>query len=232
VDGGDVSVRAGERIVAPFLESRGMDRLDAVIATHADSDHIGGLPEVFHELRVAWLVEGPTRSESQAYRSLVEAAEGHAARRDVVFAGDWIEAPAGARLLFLHPARGAVYSNHNNQSLVLMVDWRGCEILIAGDIERAGENDLLASGAELACQVAKVAHHGSALATSRAFLDRAQPTLAIISCGRNNPYGHPSPEVTDRLTSAGVAIIRTDRDGAVTVRFDGRLLEWRTEGKN
>jgi competence protein ComEC len=232
VDGGDVSVRAGERIIAPFLESHGIDRLDAIIATHPDADHIGGLPDVFRDVVVAWLIEGPGQSSAQAYEHLIEAAEGEPARRDVVFAGDWIEAPMGARLLFLHPPRGAAYSGTNNESLVLMADWGTFEILIAGDIEKAGERDLLVSGADLVCDIFKVSHHGSALATSQAFLDRAQPRLAVISCGRDNPYGHPAPEVLDRLTSAGVAIARTDRDGAVTVRFDGRSFEWRTEGKN
>jgi len=232
VDGGETSAHAGERIVAPLLEARGLDRLDAIVATHSDSDHIGGLPEVFGELTVGWLIEGPTQSDLQAYRRLVGAAEREPARRETVFAGDWIEAPMGARLLFLHPPRGAAYSNSNNQSLVLMADWRECEILIAGDVERAAERDLLASGADLACDVFKVSHHGSALATSEAFLERARPRLAVISCGRNNPYGHPAPEIVERLTSAGITVARTDRDGAVTARSDGRSLEWRTEGKS
>ncbi|KPK68770.1 MAG: hypothetical protein AMJ84_10610 [Acidithiobacillales bacterium SM23_46] len=231
VDGGDVSAHAGEFVVVPFLESRGIDHLDAVIATHPDADHIGGLPAVFREHSVAWLVEGPGRGDSEAYERLLEAAAAEPARRDTAFAGDWIEAPMGARLLFLHPRRGAVYSRLNDESLVMMLDWRECEILIAGDIEKAAERDLLASGADLACDVLKVAHHGSASATSRSFLDRAQPRLAVISCGRDNRYGHPRPEVLERLTSAGVAIARTDHDGAVTVRSNGRAFAWRTEGK-
>jgi len=232
VDAGDEFVRAGERIVVPFLEARGIERLDAVIATHPDSDHIGGLPAVFRDLDVAWLIEGPGQSNSQAYKRLSEAVQTEFARHDVVFAGDWIEAPMGVQLLFLHPQREAAYSNTNDQSLVVMLDWRSCQILILGDVERAGERDLVASGADLGCEILKVAHHGSARATSQAFLDRARPRLAVISCGRDNPYGHPSPEVLDRLTSAAVTIARTDRDGAVTVRCDGRSFEWRTEGKS
>jgi competence protein ComEC len=231
VDGGDAFVHAGERIIAPFLESHGIERLDAVIATHPDSDHIGGLPEVFREVFVAWLIEGPAQSQSLIYGELIETAKRRGARQDRVFAGDWIEAPMGTRLLFLHPPQGAAYSNHNNLSLVVMVDWGACEILIPGDIERPGERDLLASGADLSCDVLKVAHHGGATATSVEFLERARPTLAVISCGRENRYGHPSPDVLERLTSAGITVARTDRDGAVTIRSNGRTLEWRWEGK-
>jgi len=231
VDGGDALTRAGDRIVAPFLDAHGIDRLDAVIATHPDSDHVGGLPDVFRAVRVAWLIEGPAQAKSAAYRRLLDAATAAAARRDSVLADDWIEAPMGARLLVLHPPRGAAYAGANNFSLAFMVEWKACRILIAGDIERAAERDLLATGADLACGVFKVSHHGSALAASQAFLDRARPRLAVISCGRDNPFGHPAAAVLDRLTSAGAAIARTDRDGAVTIRSDGRTLEWRCEGK-
>jgi len=231
VDGGDSRIRAGEFVVVPFLESRGIEHIDAVIATHPDSDHVGGLLAVFRDCEVDWLIEGPGRGKSRAYRRLVEAAVAEGAKRYTVYAGDWIEAPMGARVVFLSPRRGAAYSQLNNLSLAFMIDWRDCEILMVGDIERAAERDLTASGADLECDVLKVAHHGSASATSAAFLARAKPQLAVISCGRNNPYGHPRPEVLERLTSAGAAIARTDRDGAVTVWCDGRRLFWRKEGK-
>lgn len=229
VDGG--SRRAGEFVVAPFLESRGIDHVDAVIATHPDADHIGGIPAVFKRLDVTWFVEGPGQSDSQTYTRLAEAANAERARRDRLFAGDWIEAPHNARVLVLHPARGSTFSNRNDQSLVLMVDWGECEILLAGDAERPAEQDMLASGADLRCDVLKVSHHGSANATSQALLDRARPGLAIISCGRDNQYGHPAPAVVERLVSTGATIARTDEDGAVIVRYDKRRLSAETTGR-
>lgn len=231
VDGGEARTKAGEFAVVPFLESRGIDYVDAVIATHGDSDHVGGLPAVFDYADVGWVIEGPSRGTSDAYSRFDEAAEAELALRYTVFAGDWIETPTGLRLIVLHPPRGVKYANANDASLVLMLDWKECEILIPGDIEMRAEIDLLRSNADLACEVLKVAHHGSARATSAAFLQRARPKLAIISCGRGNPYGHPSAAVLDRLQQAGAILARTDRDGAVTVLCDGRKLIWWTEGK-
>ena len=230
IDGGPG--RAGEYVVAPYLESRGIDHVDAVVATHPDADHIGGFPSVFGQLDVAWLLEGPGRSESQIYARLLESATAEPARRDTLYAGDWIEAPMGARLLVLHPPRGVVYSSRNDQSLVLLVDWGECEILLTGDAEQRAERDLLASGCDVACDVLKVSHHGSANGTSPALLDGARPMLAILSCGRDNPFGHPDPAVIDRLRSAGVTIARTDQDGAVVVRFHGREMLWGCTGKD
>ncbi|MCX8037968.1 MAG: MBL fold metallo-hydrolase, partial [Candidatus Sumerlaeia bacterium] len=231
VDAGDYSVRAGERIVVPFLESRGIDYLDAVVVTHPDADHIGGLPAVFDDLTVAWLLEGPATNPTFTYQRLTDAVRLECARQDQVFAGDRIELPSGAQISFLHPPRNTVYSERNNLSLVLKIEAGVFRILIAGDIEAQAERDLLDSGADLACDILKVAHHGAATATSQAWIDRAQPRIAVISCGAGNPFGHPAPEVLERLTSAGVTVLRTDRDGAISVRIHGRSVEWRVEGK-
>ncbi len=231
VDAGDYSVRAGERMVVPFLESRGIDYLDAVIVTHPDADHIGGLPAVFNDLVVEWLLEGPAINPTSIYQRLTDAARREGARQDRVFAGDRIEMPSGAQIRFLHPPRQAAYSQRNNLSLVLKIEAGSCWILIAGDIEAEAERDLLASGADLACDVLKVAHHGAASATSDAWIARTRPRLAVISCGAGNPFGHPSPEVLERLTSAGATVLRTDRDGAISIHTSGRTLHWRAEGK-
>ena len=231
IDGGDAATRAGERVVAPFLEARGIERLDAVIATHPDADHTGGLAAVFEQMRVALLVEGARESEGQAYRELRAAAERTRTRREVVAAGDRLEIPGGARIGFLHPAPGRTHARANDDSLVLLVDCGEFELLLAGDIEGAAERETLAAGSLPACEVLKVAHHGSGMATTAAFLARVQPRLAVISCGRDNVHGHPSPEVLDRLARAGVEVARTDRDGAVTVWYRRGRLFWRKEGK-
>lgn len=229
VDGGDISTRAGERIIAPFLESRGIEYLDAVIVTHPDADHVGGLPAVFNELAVGELIEGPAPGSSLVYGQLNDAATNEAARRDTVFAGDWIEGSMGARVSFLHPQRGAAYPHANDLSLVMLASWGAHRILIAGDVEKAGERDLLASGATLQATVLKVAHHGSANATSAEFLKRARPELAVISCGRGNPFGHPSPDVLKRLADTSATVVRTDEAGAVTVRCERLTFSWRCE---
>lgn len=230
IDGGPPHGTAGYPVL-PFLESLGIDRLDAVIATHPDSDHTGGLVAVLRQMDVEWLLEGPGRSASQVYADLDAAAKSQYLRREKVYAGDRIESPAGVQFCILNPRRDSVYSNSNDKSLVVMIDWGDCEILVPGDIQGRAERDLLMSGLDLDCDILKVAHHGSASASSMPFLRRTTPLLAIVSCGLDNRYGHPAPDVLDRLTSAGATIARTDLEGAVSVRYDRHSYTWSVEGK-
>jgi competence protein ComEC len=115
-------------------------------------------------------------------------------------------------------------SAKNDDSLVLRLTEGSESLLLAGDIERPSERRILAEEQTLGVNFLKVAHHGSKTSTTDAFLSAAHPAFAAISAGRGNIFGHPSPEVTERLEAAGVRVYRTDRDGAVTASTDGRAL--------
>jgi len=120
----------------------------------------------------------------------------------------------------------------NDDSLVLRLTDGAETLLLAGDIERPSERRILAEEQPVKVNFLKVAHHGSKTSTTDPFLSAAHPAFAAISVGRDNLFGHPSPEVTERLEAAGVRVYRTDRDGAITASTDGKSLSVSTFSHN
>jgi competence protein ComEC len=112
----------------------------------------------------------------------------------------------------------------NDQSLVLRLDWRGVSLLLAGDLGARGEALLLERAGPVGALALKVAHHGSRFSSTAPFLERVRPRLAVISVGARNPFRHPSAEALARLDATGARVYRTDRDGAVILETDGRVL--------
>jgi len=196
--GGPMRLDAGERVVAPFLWNRGILRLAGVAVTHDDADHAGGMAAVRRLFRIdeQWTGANPPAEPRRFGRALVTPLPP-------------LDAPGGRR---------------NDASLVLRIEMGLASFLLASDIGAAREHELVASGTRFGSTVLKVAHHGSRSSTTTAFLREARPTVAAISVGPRNPYGHPDPGVLARLAEAGAQIYRTDRDGAVIFETDGRTL--------
>jgi competence protein ComEC len=128
-----------------------------------------------------------------------------------------------ALITVLGPAPGPPVAA-NDQSLVLRLDWRGVSLLLPGDLGVQGEAALLGRAGPLRALVLKVAHHGSRSSSGAPFLRAAQALVAVVSVGARNPFRHPSPDTLARLEAAGAHIYRTDRDGAVMLETDGRVL--------
>jgi competence protein ComEC len=117
----------------------------------------------------------------------------------------------------------------NDDSLVLRLRYQDRAVLLSGDAEKEAEREMLSENGqdELRAEVLKIGHHGSRNSTTPEFLAAVKPRLAIISVGEDNPYGHPNAELLERLASAGVRVLRTDRDGAVHILMDGKGVEVR-----
>jgi len=217
----------GEDVVSPFLWSRGLKHIDAVVLTHAHEDHLGGLPAVLRNFHVGELWVGRD-VESAAYRKVL--AEANARRIPVIHRVrgehfDW----AGVRVSVLWPATSEpVRAASNDDSVVLRLKDGENSLLLTGDIERAVERSILANGDELAANFLKVPHHGGRTSSTPAFLQAVHPTIAAISVGEANPYGDPSLDAVERILAEGTRLLRTDRDGAVTITTDGRSMNVRS----
>lgn len=211
----------GGRVLLPALLSEGVRRLDAVVMTHPDRDHCGGLVDIAAYLDIGEVWMGPGWKEEGCAGRLASL-PGTPVRR--LWAGK--EATVGRwRLRVLHPDpdedRGT-----NERSLVIRAEALGRSVLLTGDVESWAEMRLLSCcEKEVRVDVLKVAHHGSYTSSTGSFLDAARPRLALISAGVDNLYRHPSPVILDRLAERDIPLLRTDRDGLILLRLgeDGRM---------
>ncbi len=218
VDGGPSGIELARELGAalPHWERR----IDGVFLTHPQEDHAGGLPAIFARYRVAAAFETGVAGTTETLRAYAA----RSPRRRILARGDSFEVD-GVRFEVLWPTRGMANGDLNNTSLVLRVTYGETSFLLAGDLEREGQQALL-STAQVVADVLNVPHHGSKT-TSAAFLSAVEPSVAVISVGAGNPYGHPAQETLAALD--GALVLRTDEQGRVTVASDGKRITVRTE---
>ncbi len=222
-DGMRSGIDVGEDVVSPYLWSRGLKQIDVVALTHAHQDHLGGLSAIFENFRVGEFWVGRD-IQSAAYREVLAAARAHGVLIRHLKQGDTFSEDGISGNILWPDDLSEGESAKNDDSLVMRLTDDAESFLLAGDIERPSERKILADEQSVGVNFLKVAHHGSKTSTTDPFLSAAHPVFAAISVGRDNIFGHPSPEVTDRLEAAGVRVYRTDRDGAVTASTDGSTL--------
>jgi len=217
-DDGDARAHAVVRV----LESRGVRRLEALVLTHPDLDHIGGAAAVLSSLGVGVVLDPGLPAGKEAFVGALElAADRHVPWR-AARVGDRIDLD-GLEVVVLHPdADLPPDAEANASSVVLRASWGRFDALLTGDAYKDVDR-LVALTLHEPIEVLKVGHHGSDTSTDPTLLEAAHPALALISVGRSNRYGHPAPEVLDRLQGSGAEIHRTDREGTVSVlgRADG-----------
>jgi competence protein ComEC len=226
---------AGDRTVAPFLRRRGVSRIDLLVLSHPHDDHIGGAPVLLREFDVLRVVEAGMEGRSGSYRSYVSDLAAEQCGVDTGRAGLMIAEFGGARLYFLgpdgHVSSAADGFNVNNASVVVKLHYGNVAFLFAGDAELESEAEMVRRyDSFLHSAVLKAGHHGSNTSTSQDFLSLVRPRFAIVSAGRFNKFGHPSPEVIQRFEAMGVDVLRTDLDGAIILETDGNtvsFVDWR-----
>jgi competence protein ComEC len=206
----------GEEVVAPYLWSRRLRRLDILVLTHAHTDHMGGMPAILADLRPRELWVG-IDPNSKLYRTLLAKAASLNIPVRHLHTGDtrqW----GPIRIDVLAPAIG--YANpdapKNDDSVVLHLQFGRASVLLEGDAERPSEDAMLAAHLIQPVTLLKVGHHGSKTSSTPEFLAAVQPKEAVISCGRNNPFGHPRAEVLQRFADAHTRLFRTDDFGTTT----------------
>jgi competence protein ComEC len=212
----------GTRVVTPSAWALGVRALTWLAVTHGDRDHAGGAYGVTQELspREIWeAIQVPSNREVARVHQLA-LSRGIAWR--TVRAGAQLDV-GGVRIDTVHPIdpdweRQKV---RNDDSMVLRIRYGRVEVLLTGDAGAEFESRLPTDLAEAPIRILKAGHHGSRTSTTARLIDAMHPQVAMVSVGRGNAFGHPSPDVIDRLRRAGAEIFRTDRDGAISVEIDG-----------
>lgn len=204
--------------VVRYLEELGVTELYGAVATHPHADHIGGMAQVIEAFPIEHFYLGPETQNTATYSGMLDALEEAGVQPVIPVDGDELVFDSGASLTFLGPADDVPKSNLNDRSLITLFRAGDQDVLFMGDAESAAEESLLAHHPALTCDVLKVGHHGAATSSSEEFLQAVRPSTAVISCGVDNDYGHPSDQTLQNLSLAGVDDVRiTAQSGTVVL---------------
>jgi len=199
-------------------------KIEYVVLSHPDADHIGGLESVLASYEIGELIETKFEGETELGARLEKKVKERGVKERVVKKSDRVDFTEGAKGLVLWPDEGEAASmSTNDRSLVMRLDYKGGRLMLTGDAEVKAQNGILAdfSAEELSSEILKVAHHGSSGALNKKFLEEVRPAYAVISVGKNNSYGHPAQAVLSALQALGAEVLRTDEKGTIDFVYQG-----------
>lgn len=217
---------AAERYIVPYLRHQGINKIDVLVLTHPDSDHIGGYQSLQKNIEIKEVWDSGQRDESTVYNDIL----GEVLKKEVTFKivhkGPVYEESnlSLEEINDIKPDAESEHAYNNNNGIGLKLTYGKTSFLFMADLEREAEEKLIENGPDLSSMVLKVGHHGSKNSSTEEFLLRVMPEISVISVGANNRYGHPSRGIVKRLEAFGSKVYRTDKDGGIVIKSDGDKL--------
>lgn len=230
IDGGPRTMNsdAGEWVIEPYLKKAGIKVIDALVLSHADSDHLGGFPHLMRKFKIREVWDNGVMKETNLCREYLALIDSLQIPRRILQAGEIVSDFAPVQIFVIHPTTRFLQAHSdrlNDCSLSLKMSYGQTDFLFMGDVEHAGEAEIPRFGKLLESEVMKVSHHGSRTSSSNPILDFVRPGLAVVSVGEMNKFDHPHPEVLARLDSIEAQILRTDLDAAIILKSDGESIK-------
>lgn len=216
IDGGG---RSASSFVVSYLKQYGVDSIDCLAVSHYDEDHMSGTIGALNVFRCEKILLPSYTLDGPLYESFMTAASANEGECLYPKAGDTFSL-GGANVQVIGPVRND-YDVENDRSLSFRITYGNCSFLICGDAEGDSEWDMVCSALPISSDVYVVSHHGSASSSTAPFLDAVSPTYALISCGKDNAYGHPSQAALSRLQLKGCTLYRTDLQGSIIAHSNG-----------
>lgn len=223
---------AGKMVIYPYLKKHKIRKIDYLVMTHPHSDHIGGLVYLMNmqPIRVAYDCGMPYTT--QLYMNCLEIISDKKIKYRIPYAPAKLKWDPMLKITVVHPSKDWEYSdNPNDNSIVIRIAYKKVSFLFTGDAEDEAEYAMVQSGYNISATILKVPHHGADTSSADEFIDTINPEVAIISVGKNNKFGHPSPSTIARYRERGIKIYRTDYYGDITVITDGNRYEISTQRK-
>lgn len=217
----DAGTNESGKTVVDFLKSQGVKSLKYAVGTHPHADHIGGLDDVLDSVKTSNLIMPDVTADTAVFSDVLDSVERQNLSVTVPGQGDKFSV-GDAEITLLSDTDKNYGDELNNYSLVLKLVYRGFSLVLTGDAETAAEEDILESGQDISADVLKLGHHGSRTSTSNRFLNAVSPRSAVISCGKDNDYGHPHFETLEKLEKSRIEVYRTDLSGTLLLTSDGK----------
>lgn len=228
-DGTNIVIDAGTKDqsgnIIRALKRKGIRKIDYLIATHPHADHIGGMEDIIDSAEIGTVVFPSVVHTSKTYENLLKKIKEKEIPAVKAESGVVLHETDRCKIQLVAPKKDEKYESLNNYSAVLHIAYGNTTFLFAGDAEKLSENEML--NYEIRSDVLKVGHHGSRTSSSEKFIAKVNPRIAVISCGKDNEYGHPHQETLETLKNAEV--YRTDKNGDIIIHTDGTNLTVATE---
>lgn len=225
----DAGNNSDGNMIVQYLKERNIDTIDFLIGTHPHEDHIGGLDDLIDNFKIGKIYLPKVTHTTKTFEDVLLAIQRKGKKIRAAKAGVNIIYENELKVYFLGPQE-RTYDELNHYSAVIKLDYLNNSFLFTGDAEIINEKEMLREyGSQLRADILKTGHHGSNSSTSQEFLGAVTPAYAVISVGKDNPYGHPSPEVIKRLNKANIKIFRTDLQGTIIVQSNGTKISFDLE---